>query len=215
MMDALEMNDRATGLVNKAAHERGRTPAVDEHLQPDMVLNAEYEYAIQTCVQAHEDRARVSSFYLVGVGSLVAAILGAQEPAFQDPLIYGAFALLFTVLGLYGVGTLLQLVRLREAWLESALAMNQIKEYYVRYGSEAHLAEAFRWRMTSIPAKYKPWSVSFMLASQVALLGGATFGAAMLSGGLAFGVTLWVPAIGVGLLTAALQMLVYRRLLTR
>ncbi|MFN8460695.1 MAG: hypothetical protein U0X93_02825 [Anaerolineales bacterium] len=42
----------------------------------------EYDYIAQTAAQANEDRARISSFYLIAVGSLIAAIFGTQ---FFDP----------------------------------------------------------------------------------------------------------------------------------
>ena len=38
----------------------------------DQFLTEEYEYIAQTAAQANEDRARVSSFYLIAVGSLIA-----------------------------------------------------------------------------------------------------------------------------------------------
>ena len=44
----------------------------------DELLAAEFNYIAQTAIQANEDRARVSSFYLIAVGSLVAAMFGAQ-----------------------------------------------------------------------------------------------------------------------------------------
>jgi hypothetical protein len=44
----------------------------------DELLAAEFDYIAQTAIQANEDRARVSSFYLIAVGSLVAALFGTQ-----------------------------------------------------------------------------------------------------------------------------------------
>ena len=41
-------------------------------LSPDEMLIAEYNYIAQTAFQANEDRSRVTSFYFVSVGSLVA-----------------------------------------------------------------------------------------------------------------------------------------------
>ena len=45
----------------------------------DELLAAEYNYISQTANQANEDRARVSSFYLIAVGSLVAALLAPNS----------------------------------------------------------------------------------------------------------------------------------------
>jgi hypothetical protein len=40
--------------------------------------------------------------------------------------------------------TILQLIRLRKAWRESALAMDQIKEYFIRHTADPHPGDAFR-----------------------------------------------------------------------
>jgi hypothetical protein len=52
-------------------------------LNVDTILAAEYNYAAQTAFQANEDRARVTSFYLVTVGSFLAAILSTQFITFM------------------------------------------------------------------------------------------------------------------------------------
>lgn len=183
-------------------------------LSADNLLIAEFEYIGQTAFQAGEDRSRITSFYLITSGSLVAAILGTQADDLQDPQTYFAFAALFFVLAFSGVLTLLQLVRLRQAWAESARAMNQIKEYYVEHLRELDLARALRWRMTTLPRAEKPWSVAYLLALQVASLGGIILGAAVMFLGYGFGQILWGFAIPTGFVFAAVQMAVYHRLLS-
>ena len=42
------------------------------------LLQTEFDYIARTAFQANEDRARVSSFYLVAVGSMVAALFSTQ-----------------------------------------------------------------------------------------------------------------------------------------
>ena len=42
----------------------------------DELLAAEFDNIAQTAAQATEDRARLSSFYLIAVGSLIAAMFG-------------------------------------------------------------------------------------------------------------------------------------------
>src|SRR5512135_2559792 len=101
-------------------------------LKPDSILNAEFSYIVQTAFQANEDRARVTSFYLVSVGSFIAAILGTQLLADPKPVVYWSFSALFLFLAVLAVMTILQLVRLRRAWYESILAMNQIKDFYTQ-----------------------------------------------------------------------------------
>lgn len=148
------------------------SPAI---LNPEEILAAEYEYIAQTAFQAHEDRARISTFYLVSVGSLFGAIWGTSQNT--ENLTLWVFAALFLFLSLFGMLTIQQLVRLRLAWFESAIAMNQIKEYLIQ--DNANLSKAFRWTKASIPKRYKPKSISHYLAIQVAMIGGVTFSAAI------------------------------------
>src|SRR5687767_15646884 len=126
----------------------------------DELLAAEYDYIAQTAIQAHEDRARVSSFYLIAVGSLLAAMFGTQlfDPGFYSQTVNLMFGGLFILLTLLGTSTIMQLERLRAAWYESAQAMNLIKDFMVSENS--NLIKAFRWKTDTLPPKYKPSSVS-------------------------------------------------------
>lgn len=188
---------------------------MDRPLQPDTILSAEFAYIAQTAFQANEDRARVSNFYLVMVGSFVAAMLGLQLENVDPATVYGAFAILFLVMSLNGLLTLLHLVRLREAWFESVSAMNQIKRYYEARLRDLALEEAFRWKMESIPPRFKPWSISFLLMLQVALLGGAALGAAVIFWGQAWGNRWEVAGFVAGLVFVVAQVALYRALLRR
>ena len=90
-----------------------------EQVELDEVLAAEFSYIADTANQANEDRARVSSFYLIAVGSLVAALFGTQffnsNSLSHSGTINFMFAGLFTLLTLLGGSTILQLARLRSA----------------------------------------------------------------------------------------------------
>ncbi len=144
-------------------------------LNHDQMLQAEFNYIAQTAFQANEDRSRVTSFYFVTAGSLVAAILGTQFAEEQMKSISLAFAVLFVILTVMGALTLAQLARLRAAWHESVEAMNTIKDYYIENNPE--IAKAFKWRMKQIPPMDKPYSIASLLAIQVTMLGGLTSGA--------------------------------------
>ena len=101
------------------------------HVELDELLAAEFNYIAQTATQANEDRARVSSFYLIAVGSLIAALLGTQlfDPETFTPTVKLIFSGVFALLTLLGASTVMQLAQLRSAWYESARAMNQIKDF--------------------------------------------------------------------------------------
>lgn len=146
-------------------------------LNTDDILRTEFDYIAQTAFQANEDRARVSSFYLISVGSVAAAILGTQ---FAPNMLRGvalAFFFLFAVLTGLGALTISQLARLRAAWHESAEAMNQLKDFYIKYHPE--IESAFKWREKSIPNTDKPGSIANLIALEVALIGALTSAAAV------------------------------------
>jgi hypothetical protein len=193
---------------------------MEENLSPspvelDELLAAEYNYIAQTANQANEDRARVSSFYLIAVGSLIAALFGTQffMSGSFDPTVSIMFSGLFLLLTLLGISTVLQLARLRAAWHESMLAMNQLKDFMVQQSPE--LASAFRWKTSTLPSKYKTNSVSFYQAVEVALIGGLMSGAgiffllqAMFRSALIFH---WPVSAIFGGLTVLLQLQLYKK----
>lgn len=183
-------------------------------LEFDELLAAEYAYIAQTANQANEDRARVSSFYLLAVGSLFAALFGAQlfEREFSST-VYLMFGGLFILLTLLGTSTIMQLARLRAAWYESAQAMNQLKDFMVSQNES--LAKAFRWKSSTLPPKYKTNSVSYYQAIEVALIGGLMFGAATFfiqqALFIRIGLLNWIVSVISGLSTVYLQLFLYKR----
>jgi amino acid permease len=189
----------------------------EQKLSDDVLLKAELEYITQTAFQANEDRARVSSFYLVAVGSLVAAVFSTQfvgrnmEPA----ALAWAFSVLFLVLTILGTLTTLQLARLRSAWYESILAMNQLKDYWLLKSSDEELKQAFRWDTSTIPHRYKINSISYFQTLEVAVLSGFTFGAAVyfLQQALAYACPAcnWAYAVAAGILACLVQLFLYKR----
>jgi len=186
-------------------------------IELDELLAAEFNYIAQTATQANEDRARVSSFYLIAVGSLLAALFGTQFFNTETPVptISIMFSGLFILLTLLGISTVMQLARLRAAWHESMLAMNQIKDFAIKQHPE--LGQAFRWKTSTLPDKYKMNSVSYFQAVEVALIGGLMFGAGIFFLQQAFirQITLlhWVISIIIGVLSVLLHLQIYKRAL--
>jgi hypothetical protein len=183
----------------------------------DELLAAEFDYIAQTAAQATEDRARVSSFYLIAVGSLIAAMFGTQFLDLKSALprtVNLMFGGLFLLLTLLGTSTIMQLARLRAAWYESMLAMNQLKDYMI--AENKPLAKAFRWQSNTLPPKYRTNSVSYFQALEVALISGLMFGAAMfffLQVFLTIGWLHWTISVFVFALTIFLQLRIYKRIL--
>lgn len=183
----------------------------------DELLAAEFNYIAQTATQAFEDRARVSSFYLIAVGSLIAAMLGTQfieaEQLTQNTKLI--ISVVFLLLTLLGTSTVMQLAQLRSAWYESMMAMNQIKDFAMQQHPE--LANAFRWKTSTLPAKYKRGSVSTYQALEVAVIGGLLFGSATFFFQFAIiplSYLAWIISLLCSMFAVNIQMTIYRRLLT-
>jgi len=185
---------------------------MSENLKSDDILIAEFEHIAQVATQNNEDRARVSTFYLVTVGSFIAAVLGLQIEDLNPLIINAAFAAIFLIIFLNGVVTVLQLVKLRRAWFESVLAMNHIKDFYIQNGGNHNLGDAFLWNNKNLPAGFKPWSVSFLLTLQVAIFTGASLGGAIAFLALAAGglnAFWWTISISGSVVVSILQIVLY------
>jgi len=179
-------------------------------LRPSTILVAEFQYIAQSAFQAHEDRARATTYYLAAVGSLVTGFVGSQFETLRQPAVCWGFAILFIVLSIVGLLTLLQLARLRTAWFEAIEAMNSIKEFYTEaLGEVLDLGDAFEWTNDTAPPRVKPSSLSFLLALQVALLAGMTLGAAVIFAGLGYGRWWGGYAIFLGLAFTVSQLILY------
>jgi hypothetical protein len=142
----------------------------DLNLHAEEILELEFEYARETAAQAQNDRTTVVNLYLLlvgGVGSIGIALpqLGLRT-GFDVPRF--GYALLFAMLGVIGFFTVMKLVRLRQAWYESVHAMNTIKKFYLDRFPE--LDAALDWKVGSIPALGKPWTITFNLSLLVALV---------------------------------------------
>lgn len=157
------------------------TGRFDPTLKLENMLLEEYGYASQTAYQAMEDRARTFNLYLLIVGVLVSGLgavyqLQDKVHAYSQPL---AIALLLAV-GIMGVFFFLQLIRLRQAHRESLVAMNAVKEYYIKHfrAEFPRVEAAFRWRLSTIPSGERVGSITFIICSVIAMLGSLCFGAA-------------------------------------
>ena len=184
----------------------------------DELIAQEFHYIAQTATQANEDRARVSSFYLIAVGSLVATIFGTQffDSESFTTVVKFMFSGLFALLTLMGTSTIIQLARLRSAWYESMLAMNQLKDFMMTQNKE--LANAFRWKTSTLPAKYKRDSISYFQAREAAVISGLTLGTAVFFAQFALNITdlfNWAISIVLGVITVFIQLAIYKQTLKK
>jgi ADP-ribose pyrophosphatase len=146
------------------------------------ILLREFDYAKETAAQAMNDRLTMLNYFLLSAGVVVAGIgvmvskEGGYEFPYRDESII-ALSLIFNVVGwVYFMNQ----VRLRQAWCESARAMNHIKQVFVEHCgySQDRAKEAFRWSVENIPAPPKKMTVFYFSALLISILSAAAIGLA-------------------------------------
>ena len=152
-------------------------------LNIENMLLEEFNYASLTAYQAMEDRARVSTLYYILLGALLSGLLaiyqsGRNTHQYSQPLV---IALLIAA-GIISITFFEKIIRLRQAYRESLICMNVVKEFYIQQFQQSmpHIEHAFRWRLKTIPPGERIGSVTFAIASLIALVGSLCFGGAVL-----------------------------------
>lgn len=155
-------------------HTNGSNEKLDISLKVENMLLEEFNYASVTAYQSMEDRARVSSFYYVLLGVLASGLaaiyqLGQGMHAIPQFLVVA----LLMVGAIVSVTFFITVIRLRQAYRESLLCMNVIKEFYIQQFKQQMPAveHAFRWRLKTIPLGERIGSVTFMISNLNALIG--------------------------------------------
>jgi len=151
-------------------------PPGESNLDPSDILDWEFEYARTTASEAMEQRHTMVNFYLLVAGVAASGVIAALGESSNLPKAVGTLLLWL----LCGIGWLyfLAIIRLRQAWHDSARAMNQIKEFYFQHAknlSRDVLRSAFRWQPHTLPAAGKPWTVFFYSAMLIGFLDSAAF----------------------------------------
>jgi hypothetical protein len=151
-------------------------PPGEGHLDASDILDWEFEYARTTASEAMEQRHTMVNFYLLVAGVAASGVIAVLGESSNLPKAVGTLLLWL----LCGIGWLyfLAIIRLRQAWHESARAMNQIKEFYFQHAREPErdmLRSAFRWQAHTLPAPGKPWTVFFYSAMLIAFLDSAAY----------------------------------------
>jgi len=152
----------------------GSNNSFDTSLKIENMLLEEFNYVSVTAYQAMEDRARISSFYYLLLGVLasgLAAVYQFSGGARNIPL--SLVALLLFIGALISICFFVTLIRLRQAYKESLLTMNVIKEFFIDQFKQQMPAieQAFRWRLATMPKGERVGSVTFMIAALNAFIG--------------------------------------------
>jgi hypothetical protein len=162
------------------------------------ILKLEFEYARFTASEAMQDRHTMVNFYLLAFGVIATGVLAILSREANLPQSIGT--LLLWILCAVGWLYFLKIIRLRQAWHESARAMNQIKEFFIQHDDHfkpEELRTAFRWQAHTLPSPDKPWTLFFYSALLIALLDSMAYfiGAALLD----LNFSLNIPRVDLGL----------------
>lgn len=152
----------------------------DQTLRLESMMLAEFNYASATAYQALEDRGRMFNFYL-GITGVLASGLGALY-GFGGNIKhseYLALALLILA-GFIGVIFFFKIVRIRQAFDDSLLTMNVIKEHYISIfkGIVPAVEAIFRWRTKSMPSGRRFGSLTFLVCFAVTFIDSIAVGLA-------------------------------------
>ncbi|HXX77292.1 MAG TPA: hypothetical protein VEI53_02295, partial [Ktedonobacteraceae bacterium] len=148
--------ERSTSYQNDDSSEQANDSkqAYDTSLKIENMLLEEFNYASVTAYQAMEDRARISSFYYILLGVLASGLAAVyQLSGGTHNVPQGLIAMLLLIGGLISICFFVTIIRLRQAYKESLLAMNVIKEFYIDQFKQQMPAieQAFRWRLMTMP----------------------------------------------------------------
>ena len=140
-------------------------------LQATDILQWEFEYARTTASEAMRDRHTMINYYLLAVGIVASGVIAILKN--DSDLQASAGTALLWGLCIVGWFYFLKIIRLRQAWYDSAQAMNQIKEVYVANSEREDkqiLKAALRWREATLPHSHKRWTVFHYSAMLIAFL---------------------------------------------
>jgi hypothetical protein len=161
--------NRRTGVRPRKTATPDQRPGPEGLLDPSNILEWEFEYARTTASEAMQDRHIMINFYLIAVGVVASGVVAVLDKKTGLPTTAGTL-LLWLVCGV-GWFYFLKLIRLRQAWHDSARAMNQIKDFYIQNVKAPEvLRSAFRWKTETLPPPDKPWTVFFYSAMLIGFL---------------------------------------------
>ena len=148
---------------------------------PHDLLIAEYNFVSGLVFQsgAEEIPKEVFNFDIATFAGIAIGIIGGQyviDPS-NLPLVNFGLAVYFFWLAIRGLMTEYILARKRSEWHENLIIHNRIKDFYIQHNQS--LAPAITIRTSTIPRIYSPYSVSFILAIQVALFSGGALSLAI------------------------------------
>lgn len=147
------------------------------------LLLKEYDYIRETAAQIKNDRHATVNYFMI-ISGILFFIIGSQFLARPDDVVTqlsssktAASMLVIASIAICIIGWIyfMHLIRLRQAWCDSALAMNQIKDFYIANGRvpDDLAKSALLWDNKVTPKPGKKSNVSYysvMLISFISAL---------------------------------------------
>ncbi|MDQ6985826.1 MAG: hypothetical protein Q9M91_06665 [Candidatus Dojkabacteria bacterium] len=134
------------------------------------LMKLEFDYAKESSINAQQDRLTLVNFYIGLYAGFSTLSFGVSE-ILSNEKISNILPVAFVGLGLISYVFILQLVRLRQAWIESVRVMNRIKSYFLERDSS--LRNYIIWNTESIPKAEKFKTLNYLSAILIAVMGGA------------------------------------------
>lgn len=177
----------------KYNHAAPSSPAETYDWNPDLpvkfklesIILKEFEYARETAAQAMNDRHSLVNFFLIITGVTTTAIssLALGEQNISGISRWGLVEVICLIFNLIGWFYFINIIRLRQSWHESAMAMNQIKSFFIRNGeiSPEIALTAFRWQKHTLPKAAKKSTIFYYSALVMALISSISLSVAWIS----------------------------------
>lgn len=138
------------------------------------ILQWEFDYIKTTASEAMRDRHTMTNYYLIVVGIVSSGVISLLKKDSGFPTTAATVLLWF--LCTIGMFYFLKIIRLRQAWHDSALAMNRIKKVFVlNSGSKELLENAFLWSVDTLPTANRKWNVFHYSAMFIAFINSVAF----------------------------------------
>ncbi|MDZ7357617.1 MAG: hypothetical protein ONB33_08445 [candidate division KSB1 bacterium] len=139
------------------------------------LLLKEFDYIRDTAAQAMNDRHTMVNFFLIITGVFLSAIASrffSAADIFSDAKYISIMIAGAIIINFVGWIYFMHIIRLRQAWYDSAAAMNQIKEFFIVNGRipDELARSALLWDMKTIPSPGKKGNVFYYSAVLISFI---------------------------------------------
>jgi len=156
--------------------KRLKNPRLQENaFELSRVLIREFDYIRETAAQAMNDRHTMVNYFIIITGAFITIIGGrifGAEEALNNPKYISILIGVSIIINIIGWIYFMHIIRLRQAWCDSAAAMNQIKEFFIINGRvpDDIARSAFLWDSKTIPKPGKKSNVSYYSAMSISFV---------------------------------------------